>query len=106
MATVYKRAYIEAAHLAGESSALTAIAEGVAAKARAFASQHASKRPRGIHYHDSFSVERANATRAAYVTDRLVVSSDPQAKSKEFGHLAPNGTWVPGQLSLIRAANG
>ena len=33
----------------------------------------------------------------------MVYSDDPNAKSKEFGHMTPDGKWVAGQLSLVKA---
>lgn len=36
--------------------------------------------------------------------DRLVVSDDPTAWHKEFGHQAPNGAWVPGIFAFTNAA--
>lgn len=32
-----------------------------------------------------------------------VVSNDPNALSKEFGHVAPNGRYIPGDRALTKA---
>lgn len=105
MAKVYKRAYIEAAKLAGDSSAMDEIAEKIKDRAVSYASEHTSNDRRGHTYAESFRTARVNATTQGYVQDRMIYSVDPQALSKEFGHMTKGKEpkWVPGQLSLIRA---
>lgn len=108
MAIVYKKAYIEAAHLAGESSYMDGVAEKIRARAAGYAAEHKSNDGRPDTYSESFSVEKVDGGKGGFVKDRIVVTNDKNAKSKEFGHMTKgkNPQWVPGQLSLIRAANG
>lgn len=107
MAQVYKNAYIEMAKVTGDSPVFTGFAEEIKEKASANAAAHTSNDGRPDTYAESFSVETVKAKKG-YVKDRLVVTDDKNAMSKEFGHMTrgKNPKWVPGQFALIRAANG
>lgn len=108
VASVDKKAYIVAAKMTGDSVEMDVAAEAVRAKAANYASAHTSNDNRGDTYAESFKVDNVPATGVGYVRDRFVYSDDRNALSKEFGHMTKgkNPKWVPGQFSLIRAANG
>lgn len=100
LAKVYKNAHIIAAKLCGDDPVMDRYADELKTRAETNAAQHASKK--APHYHESFGVENVPAKKG-FVRDRMVYSDDPNAKSKEFGHMTPDGKWVPGQLSLVKA---
>lgn len=108
MARVYRKAYVEAAKIVGDSQEMDEVAEVIRAKAANYAVVNASYDGRPDTYHESFEVATIPATGVGYVKDRFIYSTDKNALSKEFGYMTKgsNPRWVPGQLALIRAANG
>ncbi|WP_159794459.1 DUF5403 family protein [Puerhibacterium puerhi] len=91
MAEVFKRAHIDAAQIAGDSAEMDAVADELAALARARAAGHGSLAGR-------IEVERSRK-------DRLVVLDHPEAAYVEFGHVhnRDRTQWVPG-LHIMRNA--
>ncbi len=83
MASVNITASIVAAQLAGESAEMDAVAEDLAARAKAEAMKHHDSA-----FATSIRVVRTPGKRG--VTDRLVVATDPLAVPKELGHIIRN----------------
>ena len=107
MPQVYKLAHVEFAKIAGDSDGFDSFAQAIKEKASANAAANSSGDGRPDTYASSFSVEEVKAKKG-YVKDRMVVTDDKNAMSKEFGHMSrgKKPVWVPGQFALIRAANG
>jgi hypothetical protein len=84
--------------MVGESDVLDEVADEIATLAKAEAGKHA----RTHAFQRSIHVVKDPGKKG--VTDRLVVADDPAASYIEMGHLAPNGTWVPGQHILRNAS--
>ncbi len=102
MAQVYRAAAIDAAKIAGESATMDAVAGTLMTICQGLAARH-SKTGRVA---GSFEVGRTPGKRG--VTDRLVVNTDPNAVSIEFGHLTrpgaeANRTPVAGLRIMTRA---
>lgn len=107
MAVVFdKLAIREASRLCGESAQMDAVADMVAAKAKANAAAHFQTGD----YINSIEVED---DQRPVVRDRLVMANDWAAKSIEYGHAAKRSTkregpsrWVPGQFIMTETFNG
>lgn len=86
------------ARIVGRSSAMDAGARTVAAKAAAIAGQY---RDTGAYI---ASIEVSTTPGKQGVLDRLISATDPAAQAIEYGHVAPDGSWVEGLHIMERAA--
>lgn len=106
MATVYRGVGTRMARMVGQHSVMDEAAEKIRARAAANAASH---RDTGA-YSSNFTVERVTA-KVGGVKDRMVVNDHPAALAIEFGHFTRArdggvGSFVPGQLNLVRAVMG
>jgi hypothetical protein len=100
MAEVYRSAAIEAARMAGQDPEMDAAAARIVGRIQAAAAGH----NRTGDFASSLEVIAVPGKRG--VTDRLIVSSDPNAVSIEFGHLARDGTTFVDGLHLMARGAG
>lgn len=98
MAKIYKSAGLTAAIIAGESAAMDKAAAKVAQAVKREAAKH---RDTGD-FQRSIKTKRVRGRSG--VTDREVYTDDPNAWTIETGHLAPDGTHVPGNFTFINTA--
>lgn len=106
MASVYKKAGIEAARIAGLHPEMDAAAEKVRRSIVAEAARHSDTGA----FADSFSVA-TDLYEKKGVQDRVVSSDDPAALSIEYGHATPRREgrqlrkFVPGLMIVNEAVN-
>lgn len=102
MAVVYRSAHIEAARLASNHRIMDLLAEQVLSNARSSISMH----NKTGNYADHLKIEKLRGPSG--VSDRLIVSTDPNVKSIEYGHFQgavgeEGRRWIPG-LHIMQAA--
>lgn len=93
MARVNKRAYVQAAQIAGGMAEMDAAASRVEASIRGEAAKH--------HFTGDFE---ATIKTAKGRLDRYVYTDAPEAWSIEFGHRARDGSHVPGAFIFTNGA--
>jgi len=102
---VNRRTGVEVAKIVGLSREMDVVADKVLDAAQMLAARH---RQTGS-YMESMKIEKVKGKRG--VVDRLIVATDPQSISIEYGHVAEVGEdfigpprWVPGQHIMGGAA--